>query len=196
MRKDINFLEAYKIYYKYDKRKALDSYTLLLLCIITVVIMTSGFLHFYSIYAESKSVEVFTDLEDLKNITEYDYTVFKKLDYDNFIEYNLMLEETRQKLETISALSLREYNAIKKNLHEDMGIMSLSFSGDVISAKIFTSYQESVPEYVFAVKNEDIFKYVTYDGYAKEVFGEEHTQKIYVFTITCILDGEEKNEIE
>ncbi|MDD4780713.1 MAG: hypothetical protein PHT02_08925 [Tissierellia bacterium] len=204
MRKDINFLEAYKIYYNDDKRKGLDNYTLLLLYIVTIVILTSGFLHFYSIYVESESVNVFANLEDLKNLTEYDYTVFKKLDYDNFTEYNLMIEEAREKLEALPVVSLKEYNVIKENLYDDMGIISMSFSGDDFSIKMFTSEQAKIPEYVSTIKKEGIFKHVTYDGHVKEVYGfnilnennDEHINVKYVFTITCILNGGEQNEIE
>lgn len=203
MKKDINFLKAYRIQEKYGKGPGM--YTMLfVLVIIAAAAFTNGILYFYATQVDKQSSEAYSEVERLKEAVKYDHIVLKKSEYEDFKEYNTMTGNAKKEIEGLPTLSLTEYGVITKHLKDDMYILSLDFSGDSFSVKIAAAGQKDVPQYVSAVKREGIFKYVTYDGHAKESYAPEvitvpediGLKNRYVFTITCKLYSEGKNETE
>ncbi len=202
MKKDINFLKAYRIQEKYGKGPGI--YTMLFVLIVIAAVFANGVLYFYSTRVDKKSLEAYSEVERLKEAVKYDHIILKKSEYEDFKEYNTMTENAKKEIEGLPTLSLKEYGIITKHLKDDMHILSLNFSGDYFSVKIDAASQKDVPQYVSAVKREGIFKYVTYNGHAKESYladritGPEDIgmESRYVFTITCIIYSEEKYETE
>lgn len=202
MKKDINFLKAYRIQEKYGKGPGI--YTMLFVLVIVAAAFTNGILYFYATQVDKQSSEAYSEVERLKEAVKYDHIVLKKSEYEDFKEYNTMTENAKKEIEGLPTLSLTEYGVITKHLKDDMYILSLDFSGESFSVRIAAASQKDVPQYVSAVKREDIFKYVTYDGHAKESNitdvitgpGDVGMKNRYVFTITCLLYSEEKNETE
>jgi len=199
-KRDINFLNAYRLYNRYarhsDSRRTLSKLLAVTLTLITIILAGSGAVYGYDLYYRRILANETVEVDSLKYFSDYDGLIDKTSEYELLSKYNSMVGDAKTEIQNIPK---REYDAVKKNLKEGMSIRAMTFDDGMFSVTITAPAARNVPEYVANIKKEGIFGNVSYSGYDRISYEspmETELKKQYEFTIMCFMKGGNTDEAD
>ncbi len=211
-KKDINFLNAYRLYNKYarrsDNRRTLSRLLATTLISIIIILAGSGAVYGYDLYCRRILGNETVEVDNLRYFSDYDEIIEKSSEYKLLSKYSSTVTEVKAEIQNIPVITKKEYDAVKKNLKEGMSIRAVTFDDGVLSVTITAPAARNIPEYVANIKKEAIFENVSYSGYDRESYEspimneiqtetpETELKKQYEFTIICIMKGGNTDEAD